>query len=128
MTLPKQTVAVVFFASAVACGLAVLWVVLFDPPIDWEKAKVNRARTDIKSLETAITSYMMANAHYPKTLEELTKPDPPFNPALLVEKALIDPWKQPYHYDPKKLDPYTNKPKIWSDGRPGENKPISNWD
>ena len=42
-------------------------------------------------------------------------------------KSLIDPWTNPYNYDPNQLDPKNGRPLIWSNGKPGENKPIRNW-
>jgi general secretion pathway protein G len=92
-----------------------------------ERAKINRAHTDIKSLETAVTTYMMAHTRYPDTLQQLTQRDPFDNsPALLVERALVDPWGQFYSYDPSQVHPQTNKPRIWSNGPPN-GVAIDNW-
>ena len=90
--------------------------------------KEDRAKMDCKSLQTVVTSYYVKHSIYPQTLRELAERAPDGSPALLDEKGLIDPWGNEYHYDQGQRHQKTDRPKIWSDGPPGQNKPISNWD
>ena len=91
------------------------------------QARRDRAKVDIKLLETAVEKYFLDFNEYPQNLQILTQPDPNGNRAVLEQKDLIDPWKQPYAFDPSQLHPQTGRPRIFSQGPPGENIPISNW-
>jgi hypothetical protein len=88
----------------------------------------NRARVDIKSLEIAVTLYQQKNGHLPLSLAILAERGEDGSPALVVNHYLIDPWRMPYHYDRTSLHPSNGIPLIWSDGPPGRNRPIRNWD
>jgi hypothetical protein len=90
-------------------------------------ARRDRAKVDIKILETAVMKYFVDNGVYPQSLQILTQPDPNGNRAALELKDLIDPWNQPYVFDPSQLDQRTGRPRIFSQGPPGENLPINNW-
>src|SRR6202035_1302650 len=93
-------------------------------------SKKDRAKLDCKNLEQLITSYFAKHDKYPENLEALAQTHSNGSPPLVSEKGLIDPWGRPYHYDPQKLHPKTERPLIWSDGpNPGEDgSKISNWD
>ncbi len=88
------------------------------------------AASGIENLEMAVLTYLKNHTRYPDTLVELTERDAFDNsPALLLPKALTDPWGRPYGYDPTNLHPQTNKPMIYSQG-PDPKDPkgrIDNW-
>jgi general secretion pathway protein G len=90
----------------------------------------DRAKLDVQSLETAVTTYYTRKGYYPQSLQELTQRDPTDNsPALLKDqKVLMDPWNQPYVYDPNTRHQNTDRPLIYSNGPPNSGKRISNWD
>jgi hypothetical protein len=90
--------------------------------------KEDRAKMDTKALQTVVTSYYASHEVYPNTLDELTQVQPDGSPALVDAKGLIDPWGNPYIYDPTSRHPKTDRPLIYSNGPPGQNKRISNWD
>ncbi len=91
--------------------------------------KENRAKRCVKYIEIAVESYRLQHDRLPGTLNVLTQRDKSDNsPALLIEKALIDPWGKPYNYDSVQLHKKTGMPLIWSDGWPGVDRPIKNWD
>jgi hypothetical protein len=91
---------------------------------------VARAKVDVQTLDKAVQTYIVKNGKSPATLQELTQRTPDGGAALLKETALIDPWGNPYQYDPNQLNPYNATPKIWTNGDPaqGGKTPISNWD
>ena len=93
-----------------------------------ERAKINRCHTDIKSIETAVTTYYMNRTRYPDTIAQLTQRDQiDGTAAMLSERALVDPWGNQYMYDPSSRHPQTDKPRIWSNGPPNTGIPIDNW-
>jgi len=92
------------------------------------KARINRAKTDIKSWEAVVSIYNTNHGRYPDTLEQLTLRDPVDNtPALMEQRALMDPWSQPYFYDASARHELTGKPRIWSNGPPETPLVIDNW-
>jgi general secretion pathway protein G len=93
------------------------------------QARLDRAKMDVKSLETVVTAYMTRHGSYPQTLDELLNRDPFDNsPAPLTEKGIIDPWNNRYQYEPNSLHPQNGKPLIYTNGPPDAPKRISNWE
>jgi len=94
------------------------------------ETRVNRAKLDVKSLDQAVTAYYLRKHYYPESLLILTERDPQDNsPAMLKDQsALMDPWNNPYIYEPTNLNPKTDKPLIYSNGPPNQNVVIRNWD
>lgn len=103
-----------------------------------DKARVTKARQDIRELETALTLYKMDNARFPTTdqgLEALvTKPADPslsnWKPGGYLMRMSKDPWGKPYVYkspgDHGVFDLYS----LGADGEEGgeeENADIGNW-
>jgi Type II secretion system (T2SS), protein G len=109
--------------------VAVLVVALLD--VQPQQDKVDRAKTDLRNLQQAAEVFKLRAGFYPETLKKLTEmhQNPTITP-LLHEKLLIDPWGQPYKYDPKMLNQMTGSPLIWSEGPdPKDAKgKITNWD
>ncbi len=69
-----------------------------------DKAAVNRARTDLRSIETALNLYRLDNFRYPSTAEGLqalvTNPGEASAPnwKQQLPRVPVDPWDQPYLY------------------------------
>jgi hypothetical protein len=72
-------------------------------------------------IEVAVLSYKEKTGEFPRELKALTEGEEPY----LKEINLIDPWKQPYQYDPTQLSA-TGKPRIWTVAP--DKKVICNWD
>ncbi len=91
-----------------------------------DKARVVRAQSDIRSIETALDLYRLDNFKYPTTeqgLEALVKkpPDPSltnYREGGYLKAVPKDPWGNPYHYESPGPDgePYV----IISYGRDGK--------
>jgi hypothetical protein len=88
-----------------------------------------RARLDVMTLDQAVTAWRLKYGALPPNLQIMTERHPDGSPALIKDLyALIDPWNEPYHYDPNQLCPESGKPLIWCDGPPGvSNGKMANW-
>ncbi|MGH8294986.1 MAG: type II secretion system major pseudopilin GspG [Steroidobacteraceae bacterium] len=103
-----------------------------------DEAKVAKAKSDIQSLETALTEYRLDNSSYPTNdegLQALVKQ--PNDPSVTnwhgpyVQRLSKDPWGRPYQYaypgtHGMAYDLYT----LGADGQPGGDGPnadIGNW-
>jgi hypothetical protein len=95
-----------------------------EPPSPYAKAKA-----DLEALTKAVKAYHAAHKAYPKTLEDLTKPEKEGGRPLLGPEALTDPWERPYVLDANTLEPGTGTPLIYSLGPyPKEDRSrIRNW-
>jgi hypothetical protein len=83
---------------------------------------------DVRSIAQALEVFKANNGHYPPSLQALTERQPNGGPVLLAPRMLLDPWRQPYRYDPQQLHPETGVPLVWSDGVPGQSDgKITNW-
>jgi len=87
-----------------------------------------RAKMDVMSIEKAVLTFKTNYGYYPQDLQTLVNVQPNGSPALLKESVLVDPWQQPYIYEPTNLHPKTAMPHVYSNGTPGKNMVISNWD
>ena len=69
-----------------------------------DTAAINRARTDIRQIETALNLYRLDNFRYPSTSEGLqalvTSPGEASAPnwKQYLPRVPVDPWEQPYQY------------------------------
>lgn len=95
----------------------------------YDEAKESRAKLDINTLDQTVQAYkVQSGGDYPLELGVLVQPTPDGKPAALEERALLDPWGQPYQYDPQNRHPLTGKPRIYSLGpRSDGSAPIANW-
>jgi len=91
-----------------------------------DTARLVKAKTDIRALESALNLYKLDNFNYPTTDEGLEALMPKY-----VERLSKDPWGNPYLYlSPglhREVDVYT----LGADGIPGgtgKNADIGNWD
>ncbi|HEY2807307.1 MAG TPA: type II secretion system major pseudopilin GspG [Steroidobacteraceae bacterium] len=104
-----------------------------------DKAKITKAKGDIRALETALTMYRLDNSKYPTTDQGLTalvtQPADPtiknWKPGGYLQRVSKDPWGNDYQYgNPgthgKEYDLYT----LGADGAPGgdgNDADIGNW-
>ncbi|MFC5050023.1 type II secretion system major pseudopilin GspG [Rubritalea spongiae] len=104
-----------------------------------EGAKIQRAETDIKTIDAALMNYNTLAGRYPTTeqgLEALvtkptTAPKPRRYPSKPFLKAIpMDPWGNPYAYKmPGSQDPTTYEVLSYgADGQPGGDDDISSQD
>jgi hypothetical protein len=127
--LPKPAISWIgcsLYLGVAFIGLGVTWFI-FERSL-LVTTKEDRARMDTRSLQTIVMTFYARQNAYPKALEELTELQSDGSPPLMDEKGLIDPWGNPYNYDPNSRHPKTDRPLIYSNGPPGQNKRISNWD
>lgn len=101
-----------------------------------EQARKTAAKTDIKTIETALDAFEQDNGHYPSTESGLsalvTQPSDATNwhgPYLKGNVVPQDPWKHPYQYrfpgsqNPNGYDLYSTGP----DGKDSSGNEINNW-
>jgi general secretion pathway protein G len=110
--------------------LAILLVAAADPAEPPKKGareeeKIKVARAQVQTISAAVETYKLNNGEYPDTLKDLTKPQPNGGAALLPAKALQDPWKRTYQYDPAGLHNGGLKADVWT-VTPAK-KLIGNW-
>jgi general secretion pathway protein G len=102
-----------------------------------DTAAANRARTDIRQVETALNLYRLDNFRYPTTSEGLealvTNPGEAVAPnwKQVLPRIPVDPWDQPYQYaSPGQrgdFDVFTYGADR-QEGGEGINADIGNWD
>jgi len=103
------------------------------------KAQINKAKSDIQAIETALTMYKLDNFKYPTTdmgLQALVqKPNDPtvrnWREGGYVKRVSADPWGNPYQYvfpgtRGQEYDLYTFGADA-QEGGEGENADIGNW-
>jgi len=87
-----------------------------------DSAKVNRARSDMATIVSAIESYYLTHSRYPTNDEGLDK---------LQISGRLDPWGNPYEYNcPGQQDEPFEVVTFGADGRPGgegTNNDIYSW-
>jgi hypothetical protein len=88
----------------------------------------DRAKMGVQTLDKAVATFHARHNSYPTTLLKLTQRQPDGTAPLLDTAALMDPWGYGYVYDLDSRQLGTNKPRIFSKGRPGENQRFCNWD
>jgi len=89
------------------------------------QAKNDRAKLDIKKLETAVIAFNLKHGYYPQSLQQLTAADDQGNPPVLGPADLLDPWNQPYQYNSTQLNP-RGVPVISSGGAQGNAQNLNN--
>lgn len=81
------------------------------------KGQTGRMKADISQISLAIDTYYIENSRYPQSLEELVAPDQQGQSYLKQDTVPLDPWKNPYQYDPPVGQ---QKYRIYSFGRDGQ--------
>jgi general secretion pathway protein G len=103
-----------------------------------DTAEINRAKQDLRSIETSLNLYRLDNFRYPSTSEGLdalvTNPGENVAPnwKQYLREIPLDPWQQPYHYaSPGQrggdFDVFTYGADR-QEGGEGVNADIGNWD
>jgi hypothetical protein len=94
---------------------------------DAPDSKEDVAKAQIRKIETASFQYSQKAGDFPDSVLQLAVRLPDGGAPLIEERDTIDPWGQPFVIEKDKRHPKTDKPRIYSQGEPGKNKPISNW-
>ncbi len=77
-----------------------------------------KAKSDIIAIAEAVNDYAIQNnGRYPESLEALVTPDANGHTYLDQETVPVDPWKNPYVYEPP--GPGQPKPRVISYGKDG---------
>jgi len=104
-----------------------------------DKARVAKARQDIRALESALQLYRLDNFYYPSTQQGLealvSKPDgePParnWKSGGYISKLPKDPWGQPYQYLHPGVKGEFDLFSLGADGKPGGegvDTDLGNW-
>ncbi len=90
-----------------------------------DDAKVNAAKAGVKAIEKAAQGYEIAHGTLPQTLQELVQPPSGGRP-YIEQQAMLDPWGQPYQYDPSGSRNGGLKPDVWTTA-PSTGQQIGNW-
>src|SRR5262245_59855088 len=90
-----------------------------------DDAKVDRAKADVKTIETACMSYKLKYGQFPDSLQELINPPSGGKPFLDNADSLNDPWGNPYVYNQQGQNFNGLKPDIYTTSPDGEQ--IGNW-
>ncbi len=102
-----------------------------------DTANVNRAKGDIRGIETSLNLYRLENFRYPSTTEGLqalvTSPGESAAPnwRQLLQRLPLDPWEQPYQYASPGQHGEFDVFSLGADrqeGGEGINADIGNWD
>lgn len=105
-----------------------------------DKARVTKARQDIRVLESTLNMYRLDNFNYPSTQQGLDalaqkpsgEPEPPnYKAGGYVKSLPKDPWGNPYQYLQPGVRGEFDLFSLGSDGRPGGEgiaADIGNWD
>jgi general secretion pathway protein G len=88
-------------------------------------AKDDVAKAQTKTISDACQAFFARNKRMPQNLQELVQRQPDGRAALLEVDAIIDPWDQPFQYDPSGPMNDGNKPDVWTVSPEG--KRIGNW-
>jgi hypothetical protein len=95
-----------------------------------EEEKRQDARRQAQSLGKAVEAYHAATDEWPQSLKQLTVTEPKHGlKAVLRPEQLIDPWNQPYQYQPPpgaKHNGRDNGPDVWTVD-PNDGTQIGNW-
>ena len=91
------------------------------------EGKVAAAKIQLRNLTNALDTFKVASGEYPPDLRELTQSQDGRAP-LVPASALVDPWGQPYLYDPLGPKNQGKRPDVWT-VRPGGDgtATIGNW-
>jgi general secretion pathway protein G len=97
-----------------------------------DQARAVKAKQDILAIENALELYRLDNGFYPsqeqglQALSSEPQSDPqPTNWRSYLKTLPKDPWGHAYHFSSPGQHGDID---IWSEGSPGKNKMIGNWD
>jgi hypothetical protein len=89
------------------------------------KSKETLAETKVQVLDDALELYKYDNGRYPASLTALTETQPKGGAPLIQAEHLLDPWGQPFNYDPAGPHNEGKKPDVWCKAPTG--RVIGNW-
>lgn len=120
---PAFTLMEMLVVVAVIVALAGLGGYYYFQSLD--NAKKDIARVQVKqTLENAVKQYKLDMDDYPASLDMLLQRIGDKGPWLESPDALMDPWGNPYQYNPAGSNNGGIKPDIWSESQFGQ---IGNW-
>lgn len=108
---------------AIIVILAGVGVYALMPQLDQAKERI--AKAQIEGLSGAAQIYKINNDDFPASLDLLAMQQPNGGPPLITADKLLDPWGQPYNYNPLGTNNGGMKPDIWIQ-RP-DGRQIGNW-
>lgn len=90
-----------------------------------DDAKEGTAKSQAAELAKACQGFQIQNGRYPDSLQELTAPPNGGRPYVEPEK-LLDPWGNPFQYDPQGPNNNGLKPDVFTTN-PSSGATIGNW-
>jgi type II secretory pathway pseudopilin PulG len=92
----------------------------------WNNSKIDTTKAKIQNIQNAVMTYQMNNGPV-QDLSVLLQPDREGRQPTVRQQDLIDAWGNQIVIDASQMD-NTGRPLIYSQGPPGQNKPIRNFD
>lgn len=71
-----------------------------------------RIEADLRTIDNEVGQFFLDHNDFPRSLSQLTLPNPQ-GQIPITEKALHDPWGEPYLYDPVGRRNRGDKPDVW---------------
>ena len=90
-----------------------------------DDAKMNRAKADVRTIESACVGYKLNTGNFPDNLQELVQPPDNHKPYLNSADDITDPWGKLYSYDPSGPNHNGLKPDVSTTSPDGDL--IANW-
>jgi general secretion pathway protein G len=90
-----------------------------------EDAKLDKAKTDTRTIAEACGGYKLRFGDYPTSLSQLVQPPDNGRPFLDSPDNIMDPWGREYQYNPAGPNSGGNKPDVWT--ITPDNQQIGNW-
>lgn len=94
-------------------------------------ANLRAAQVQVDTIDSALDAYHLAMNNYPADISEsgglFVSQGDSWDGPYLKHAVPNDPWGSAYNYDPSGQQFHQgNRPDVWSNGPPNENKPIFN--
>jgi len=94
-------------------------------------ANLRAAQVQVDTIDSALDAYHLAMNSYPADISEsgglFVSQGDSWDGPYLKHAVPNDPWANPYNYDASGQQFHQgNRPDVWSNGPPNENKPIFN--
>ena len=89
------------------------------------QSRIDTAKAQMKVIERACQTYKLKYGDWPESLEVLAQMQPDGQPPFMEAEKILDPWGQPYQYDPSGDNNRGLNPDIWFIDPDGNM--IGNW-
>jgi general secretion pathway protein G len=89
-----------------------------------ENSKVNRAKVDVKTIQTAAEAYKVQTGELPESLQQLVSP-PDGGKPYIEQQYIMDPWGKPYSYESSGQHSNGTHPDVWTTTPDGQQ--VGNW-